>query len=455
MTKLFVSLILCAGLFTSSVGESISLVSKETIEKQKTLTSTFNLSNGIEVIHRNIPGSDILSVSVSFGNGIKDIATGKKSVAKWLWATLPMASKKFPKEKVFKISEKYAIELGCSAGIEYSSCSMGSINDNWNVSLDLFANLIVEPSLTRDDAKLAKSRIIAELKDTPSNPGRYINEVVNRIFYPRNHPYRLNHDEALKEMNSLTPPNLKAFHRRILNAKNMRVIVVSSLSNSIVKRDLERAFGKIKAGPTMSTKVESPKFDPKKSFSFESREIPTAYIRAKFVVPPATSEDAVAAKLMFEILSEELGEEIRTKRSLSYSVFSYVIHYSMGIGVIGASTSKPKETFEAMQIVIDRFKKRKYSKEELDEYKRIFATGYYLTQETHSSLASALSGSRYFHGNVDKLYNMPVELEKVTPAKIKSIANKYLKNFRVGVIFDRKKFDDKWALAMIKKYSEK
>jgi zinc protease len=455
MINLLFSFLICLSTIASSSAFAVSLVSDETIEKQTKLTKTFKLSNGIEVIQRSIPASDILTISVTFGNGIKDIATGKKSVAKWLWATLPMASKKYPKKRVFQISEKYAIELGCSAGIEYSSCTMGTINDNWNVSLDLFNDLIMAPSLTREDASLSKERIIAGLKDTPSDPGRYVNEVVNRIFYPKNHPYRLNHDESLKEMDSLTHPNLKAFHKRVLNAKNMRITVVSSLSQNILKRDLERAFGKIKSGPAIAVKVDSPKFDESNAFSFEAREIPTAYIRAKFVVPPAASKDAVAAKLMFEILSEELGEEIRTRRSLSYSVFSYVIHYSMGIGVIGASTSKPKETLEAMQVVIDRFKKKVYSKGNLDEYKRIFATGYFLTQETHSSLASAINGSRFFHGSVDSLYNMPKELEKVTPKTINRIANEYLNNFRIGVIYDRKKFKDSWAKDMIKKYAVK
>jgi len=158
---------------------------------------------------------------------------------------------------------------------------------------------------------------------------------------------------------------------------------------------------------------------------------------------------------MFEILSEELREEIRTKRSLSYSVYAFGIQYSMGIGVVGASTSKPKETLEAIELVVERFKKKTYTAEEIEEYKRIFATSYYLTQETHSSLASAITTSDFYYGNTDRLYEMPLELEKVSAKKINELANKYLRNFRVGIIYDKKHFKESWAEDFVKKFAAK
>jgi len=368
---------------------------------------------------------------------------------------LPMASEKLSKERVFEISEKYSISLGCSEGIEYSTCAMDTINDNWNVSLDLFADLINNPALNKADAQLAKDRIVASLKNTPSDPGSYVNEIVNRIFYPKNHPYRLNHDESLKELEKLTQPNLKAFHKDALNATAMTITVVSSLKKEQLKRDLEHAFGKIPKETVVNTKVPSPEFNLKNAVAFEHREIPTAYIRAKFPSPSATSPDATATKLMFEILSEELREEIRTKRSLSYSVYAFGIQYSMGIGVVGASTSKPKETLEAIELVVERFKKKTYTAEEIEEYKRIFATSYYLTQETHSSLASAITTSDFYYGNTDRLYEMPLELEKVSAKKINELANKYLRNFRVGIIYDKKHFKESWAEDFVKKFAAK
>ena len=66
-------------------------------------------------------------------------------------------------------------------------------------------------------------------------------------------------------------------------------------------------------------------------------------------MPGVTDQDFEAANLMMKVLDDELGLEIRTKRSLSYAVFSYMINYSRGIGMIGVSTSKTKRDFGSNQ----------------------------------------------------------------------------------------------------------
>jgi predicted Zn-dependent peptidase len=135
-------------------------------------------------------------------------------------------------------------------------------------------------------------------------------------------------------------------------------------------------------------------------------------------------------------------------------VHSYTIQFSTGIGVISASTSKPKETLAAIQKVVEKLKTTRLSKSELDNHKRIYTTTYYLTQEEHSTLAEALSQSEMWFGSTDPLYEMPLELEKVTPTDIQNLAKKLLVNFRIGVVYGKQKFDNKWAQELVT-YSHK
>jgi predicted Zn-dependent peptidase len=105
--------------------------------------------------------------------------------------------------------------------------------------------------------------------------------------------------------------------------------------------------------------------------------------------------------------------------------------------------------------VIDRFKTKTFSEPELSEHKNVFATSYFLTQETHSSLASALSNALYYHGKAIHYYDFAKEIENVTSQDIHRLANAILVNPRVGVIFNRKKFADQWALDFINKNEAK
>lgn len=429
----------------------VQLVTDETLKIERALTSTTKLSNGIPVIIRQIPDSDILHVNVVFRSGLKDLPPGRKVLNQWMWAVMPTAAEGYPKAKVFGISEKYGFDIGCGGGIEYSECGLDTLNDYWKEALPLYAALITKPSFTEEDAKLTRDRLSATLRNTPSDPGEYINEIINDIFYPVGHPYRLNSDEALKELDGLSRKDLVAMHKDVLNSGNLFIVAVTSLPQKQLVADLEKAFGGIAAGDTKHVDPQPPVFDEAKSYAFNDRDLPTAYIRIKLNAVSALDKDAIPAHLMFEILSEELSDEVRTRRSLSYAVHSFLIQYHLGIGVISASTSKPKETLEAINDVIQAIKNRNYTDEELEEFKHAFATSYYLTQETHASLASALGDAYFFHNDANEMYDLPRKLDKVTPADIKRMAEQVMVNLRVGVIYGRSEFQDEWAQTLIKK----
>lgn len=430
---------------------AVQLVSDDTIKTQKALTSNHKLKNGIPVVIRNVEGSDIVAVNVTFGTGLRDLPPSKKVLNDWLWPSLTMASTETPKAEVFQTVEKYGLEMGCQGGIELSTCALGTIDDYWSKGLTLFASLITKPAFKEEDLKLTRDRLMAQLKNTPSNPEAYVNEIINSIFYPKGHPYRSNHDESMPELEKLGRQDIVDLHKQLLNAGIMQIVVATSMPATKVVADLDAAFGAIPAAAFTPVKPEAPKFDEKAAFAFHDRELPTAFIRIKTNAVPITDKDAIATKLLFEILSEELGDEIRTKRSLSYAVHANVIQYSLGVGIISASTSKPKETLEAIQTVLDTVKNKTFTPEELEIFKRTFATSYYLTLESHNSLAGALATSKLFYGQAEELYDLPRKLDAVTPADIKRLAGELLSNLRIGVIYGRKDFEDSWALDLIKK----
>ena len=47
---------------------------------------------------------------------------------------------------------------------------------------------------------------------------------------------------------------------------------------------------------------------------------------------------------------------------------------------------------------------------------------------------------------------MPRDLEAINPARIQSAARRYLRDFRVGVIFSKDKFKQKWADDLVKRH---
>jgi zinc protease len=445
------SIVVATLLFSMQTSFAVELVTDAQIKEQKALTRIEKLSNGIPVIFRTEANSDILQVMVTFKGGIRSLPVGSKSLAQLLFEVMPVASKSYSKDKVFSLTEKYALQLGCAGGIEVANCELGTLSEYWPEALPLFKDLILNPALNADDVKLEADRSVIDLQSNLEDPGRYSNEVVNGVFYDAAHPYRQPLQDALNELPKITPAQLKEYHAKILNASMMHITVVGSYPNDKMLKDLNDAFGKIPSANVELTPVAPPKFDAQNAIAFEHREIPTAYIKMKFNGLPANDPDEVASNLMIKIFDEELSEEVRTKRSLSYAVYSFMIQYTEGIGVISASTSKPKETIEAIGDVIKKIKSTKLNPKILEEHKTVYATNYYLTQETHAALTGALAGIYVFKQDVNPLYDMPRLLEKITADDIQRLAKRLLTNLRIGVVYNKDKFKQEWAQVLVEK----
>jgi zinc protease len=420
------------------------LVSSKTVQAQKQLTNTFQLKNGIPVVYRTIPDSDILQIKVLFSLGEKDLPKGKKSLLRWLTATMPMAAKDFPKEKMNEEVTKYSLEMACSASTETSSCDLGTVNDFFAESMAPFAAMITSPQLADQDLELQRERIAEATKQEKDNPPSYINHVVNRVFYRDGHPYRLTFDEIVAELAANKTSEVRELHGKFLDSSLMTIIVVGSIKQDVLSAGLEAAFGKVAKRLYANQEVKEPSFHPADRLEFEDRSLPTAYIRAKITVPSATAPDATASNLMFEILSQRMFEEIRSKRSLSYTPFATSLYMTIGIGVVDVSTPKPKESLQVLAEVINDLKTKPLSEEEVEEYKRLYATRYFLTQESHQAMADGMAKYYHYFKSVDPLYEMPLKLSEVTNAQVQDMAKKYLKDFRIGVLYDRKKFEKDW-----------
>ncbi len=419
-------------------------------DPEKNLTTTEKLRNDIVLISRETPGSDIVTLSVTFMTGSADESFNKRAINELAMEAMTYSTRKFSKSKIFSLTEKYSIGLACRGGIEMSQCSIQTVDEYLPQAIELLASVVTEPSFNKDDVTLAKQQRVADYQRDIQNPESHANTTVNTVFYDLHHPYRLLPQDGIKQTESLTSDDLKTYHRSLLDASKIFLTYAGPKMSSKIHKNIVNKFEKIRKLNSPKKIVAAPLFEPKNSVAFEHRQIPTAYIRVKFNAPSILAKDAPAADIMFEILSQKLQEEIRTKRSLSYAVYAGTIQYNQGIGVLSVSTSKPKETLETMAAVVKSFKERGVTQEELDEYRNIFTTTYFLTLESHGSLAGALSSSQFYFGDAQKLYEIPEKMSAVTTSDIQRIAKDVLKNFRVGVVYDKEKFDTKWLDVLTK-----
>ena len=434
--------ILASCILYSVMSHAAPLVSEETISRQKEATSVQYLSNGIPVIIRNEPSSKIALISVQFDYGLKDAKPGKKSIPSLLLPVMSRATKSFSKEEMNRIQEKYALDVGCASNIDMSSCAMETVDMYWDNTLSILGSIVREPLFDPADIKLITDRSVAQAKKVLSDPEDYVNEIANRVYYESSHPYTNPVLDQINEMPGIGPLELSKAHKELLDASRISIFVVSNLESKKILKDLETQFGSIAASTGYKrVSVAYPSNQELSKFAFEIRDIPTSYLRIKFPTPSATDKDAVAAKLLFDILAEEMHTEIRTKRGLSYAAHALTSQISIGHGALVVSTPKPREVIPVILSIIHRIQKKAIPQSQIDEYKKGFATAFFARGETHSSVAGALSNSFYYFNSTNPAYDFPKILDDVKSKDIMRLAKTYLKDMKVGIIGPQSQFD--------------
>ena len=187
------------------------------------LTKVTWLKNGIPVIARETPGSDIAHLEVRYLTGTSNQSPDRRAINLLAFEVMPYATKKFSKEKIFALTEKYSIGVACSGGVEVSGCKVEAIQEYLPQAIDLLLSVVTEPSFTAADVDLAKKQRIANFQQEAQSPESRVNSVVNTIFYDVNHPYRLLPEDGTKQTEALTAEYLKSYHLTTLDASTMFV----------------------------------------------------------------------------------------------------------------------------------------------------------------------------------------------------------------------------------------
>src|SRR5690554_39177 len=166
----------------------------------------------------------------------------------------------------------------------------------------------------------------------------------------------------------------------------------------------------------------------------ERTEIPTNYIAGYFSAPAPGDADYAPMVLATQILRDRLFEEVRTRRNLSYAVYSAIATRRANTGVLYVTATKPAETLEVMYNTIDEVVNGAITQEDVENEIRTYLTRYYMALQSFDAQASLLARWELLTGervNADRFID---ELRAVTPEQVSDVLNRYLRNIQFGVL---------------------
>src|ERR1043165_6175743 len=180
------------------------------VAKQAALVSEFDV-NGLKVLLKRREGSLTVAAGLFIRGGAANI--NDKSAA-------TEASANFPRERMRTELSRMGTVIGSSSNNDYSVLSLATTRMHFDRSWQIFADVALHPSFTKEDVALVQQRQVVSLSDDTDNPDVYLQKLQERVAYA-GHPYLNNTSGTPETVGKLTPEDLRSYHGKLMETSRL------------------------------------------------------------------------------------------------------------------------------------------------------------------------------------------------------------------------------------------
>ncbi|MGH8436431.1 MAG: M16 family metallopeptidase, partial [Pseudomonas sp.] len=222
--------------------------------------------------------------------------------------------------------ENLGADFGNGAYRDMAVASLRSLTDadKRKAALQLFTQVIGQPSFPADSLARIKNQVLAGFEYQKQNPGKLAGlELFKRLY--GEHPYAHPSEGNAQSIPRIGGAQLRAFHSKAYTAGNVVIALVGDLSRAEAEALAAEVSAALPKGPTLAkvAQPQEPKAGPS-HIQFPSKQ--TTLLLAQLGID-RSDPDYAALYLGNQILGgggfgTRLMEEVREKRGLTYGISS-------------------------------------------------------------------------------------------------------------------------------------
>jgi zinc protease len=373
-------------------------------------------------------------VMINFGfkgaGGSQDPAD-KPGVANLLSALLDEGAGPYDSEAFQTELQDRSVRLSFSADRDAFYGNLQMLADTPQEGIELLKVALSEPHLADEAIGRMSDQIISGIRQDQRDPMEVAADVWSRKAFP-DHPYGRPLEGTEDSVAAITHADLEAFRTAALARDNLHVVVVGAIDADTLKPLLDEAFGGL---PATATLTPVPDVMPKSGeTATETMDVPQAAIRFGGPGIARDDPDFIPGFVMNYILgggsfSSRLFEEIREKRGLAYSVYSFLApldHSAVFGGGTATRADRVDETVGLIKTEIARMAESGPTQTELDEAKAYLTGAYPLRFDSSSSIAGQLLQIQLEDLGIDYVDKRNAMIEAVTLDDVQRVAARLL-----------------------------
>lgn len=384
-------------------------------------------ANGAQVYFVESRGLPLLDVSVDFDAGTRRDTPQKSGLASLVAHTLNLGADGLSEDDISRRLADVGAQLGVHSDPDRASITLRTLSSmrERTQALELMAKILRQPDFPETALQREKARMILNLQEEDTQPG----PIGEKAFYAAlygDHPYGLPGAGSVATLSTLTRQDVLNYYRHHYVAESAVIAMVGDVSRAEAAKigeqlsaGLPRTNGGLPALPEVKAPTQGERYLPH----------PATQSHILLGMPGMSRNDVDYFPLYIGnyILggggfASRLTEEVREKRGLAYSVYSYFMPLAQpGPFQIGLQT-KREQSAEALKIVratLKRFVDEGPTPDEVRRARQNISGSFPLRLDSNKKILGYLSLIGYYHLPLDYLDQFEKNVDKVGVAEVK------------------------------------
>ena len=307
------------------------------------------LDSGVRVVTEHIPSVRSIALGFWVGVGSRDESPQQAGISHFLEHLLFKGTDRFSSEEIDQIFDGMGAEANAGTGKETTSVYSRFLDQHLERAFDVLADMVLRP--TYPDIDSERQVVIEEIAMYEDEPSDKVHDVLGEAIFG-DHPLGRPIIGRADVISNVPVPEIAAYHdSRYVGSK----VVVAAAGNLEHDRLVELVTGAcdVRDGNPDAHPPAPAVVEPRAAFHEKTTEQYHLCLGAPGI--PRADERRFALRVLDTILggssSSRLFQEVREKRGLAYSVFSYASHYA-DTGQIGVYVgTRPDNVREAMDVI--------------------------------------------------------------------------------------------------------
>lgn len=373
--------------------------------------------NGLRLVVKQMQGFMSVTMGVLVGTGASAETDAEDGISHFIEH---MQFKGTKKRNAFELSDAFdrlGAQVNAFTGKDvtcyYSKCT----SEHTAACFELLADLFLHSTFPEDEMEREKGVVCEEISMNEDTPEDLCLDLLARAFYGKEN-YGRNILGTAKNVKGFTVADIKKYKKARYCPENIVVSFAGGIDAKTAETLVETYFGDLEKGAFEERK---PTVVYGKKSLVKQKPIEQMHIAIGYPSVPRGDkwENLVSAVngVLGGTMSARLFQEVREKRGLAYSVYSYLSPYTeCGSQVIyaGVNPAQAEEAYAAVREVVKDLKTNGVTKDEFARSREQIKSGMFFSNESSNS-QMLLYGKHMLYFN--KVFDFEEKLEQINAMK--------------------------------------